>query len=142
MRTAFLALILLAAGCAGPATPPAAAPSAAAPGAASSKPRVITAVGSEIDTLPTRIQVGGGTYAGDFNYLVNSPFSIQNAQGQVLANLAAELPSQDNGSWVVNADGTMETTWKIPVRKGLVGPGARWPGQTGNTWNASQWYWE
>jgi peptide/nickel transport system substrate-binding protein len=30
----------------------------------------------------------------------------------------------------------------IPVRKGLVGPGPRWPGQTGNTWNAHQWYWE
>src|SRR5207244_1477475 len=33
-------------------------------------------------------------------------------------------------------------TENIPVRKGLVGPGPRWPGQTGNTWNAYQWYWE
>ena len=33
-------------------------------------------------------------------------------------------------------------TENIPVRKGLIGPGPRWPGQTGNTWNAYQWYWE
>jgi hypothetical protein len=29
----------------------------------------------------------------------------------------------------------------IPVRKGLVGPGARWPGQIGNTWNVHNWRW-
>src|SRR5215216_1736202 len=114
MRTAFLTLILLPGllivGCAAPATRPAASPGRAEPSSTSSKPRVITAVGSEVDTLPTRIQVGGGTYGGDFNYLLNSPHTVQDAQGQVLANLAAELPSQDNRSWVVNADGTMETT--------------------------------
>ena len=97
MRTAFLALTLLVVGCAALA-PPAASPSRSEPGSTSSKPRVITAVGSEVDTLPTRIQVGGGTYGGDFNYLLNSPYTIQDPQGQVLANLAAELPSQDNGS--------------------------------------------
>jgi peptide/nickel transport system substrate-binding protein len=113
MRLAFLALILLVVGCAAPATPPTSSPGTAVPGSTSSRPRVITAVGSEVDTLPTRIQVGGGTYGGDFNYLLNSPFTIQDPQGQVHPNLAAELPSQDNGTWAVNPDGTMETTWKI-----------------------------
>ena len=33
-------------------------------------------------------------------------------------------------------------TENVAVRKGLVGPGARWPGQTGNTWSIHEWYWE
>lgn len=28
-----------------------------------------------------------------------------------------------------------------PVRKGLVGPGPRWPAQAGNTWNIHEWRW-
>ena len=70
-------------------------------------------VGSEVDTLPTRIQQGGGTFAGEFNFLANSPLTIQDPQGRFLPNLAAELPSQENGSWVVSPDGTMRTTWKL-----------------------------
>src|SRR5205823_13284808 len=70
-------------------------------------------VGSEVDTLPTRIQQGGGTFGGEFNYLVNSPYTIQDPQGRVLSNLAADIPSQENGTWVVNPDGTMRTTWAI-----------------------------
>ena len=27
------------------------------------------------------------------------------------------------------------------VRKGLIGPGARWPGQNGTTWNVHEWRW-
>jgi ABC-type transport system substrate-binding protein len=30
----------------------------------------------------------------------------------------------------------------VAVRKGLVGPGARWPAQIGNTWNIQDWHWE
>src|SRR5207249_5547941 len=33
--------------------------------------------------------------------------------------LAEKLPSQDDGSWVVNADGSMRTVWTLR-------PGARW----------------
>ena len=40
-------------------------------------------------------------------------------QGRPSPWLAAELPSQENGSWVVNSDGTMRTTWKIR-------PNAKW----------------
>jgi ABC-type transport system substrate-binding protein len=29
----------------------------------------------------------------------------------------------------------------IPVRRGLVGPGPRWPAQVGTTWNIHQWHW-
>jgi hypothetical protein len=30
----------------------------------------------------------------------------------------------------------------IAVRKGLLGPGPRWPGQIGTTWNIHEWRWE
>ena len=32
-------------------------------------------------------------------------------------------------------------TENIPVRKGLIGPGTRWPAQTGTTWNVHEWEW-
>ena len=28
------------------------------------------------------------------------------------------------------------------IRRGLTGPGPRWPGQSGLTWNIHEWYWE
>jgi peptide/nickel transport system substrate-binding protein len=33
--------------------------------------------------------------------------------GEPVERLAAERPSRSAGSWVINADGTMETTWKL-----------------------------
>jgi peptide/nickel transport system substrate-binding protein len=42
-----------------------------------------------------------------------------NAQDVASPLVAAELPSRDNGTWVINADGTMRTTWKIK-------PNAKW----------------
>lgn len=49
----------------------------------------------------------------------NSPLVLLNERGVASPLLAAELPSRDNGSWVVNPGGTMETTWKIK-------PNAKW----------------
>ena len=38
--------------------------------------------------------------------------------------------------------GLSYTSENIPVRKGLIGPGPRWPGQVGNTWNVHEWRWQ
>jgi peptide/nickel transport system substrate-binding protein len=38
--------------------------------------------------------------------------------------------------------GLSYTSENIPVRKGLIGPGPRWPGQVGNTWNVHEWHWK
>jgi len=38
--------------------------------------------------------------------------------------------------------GTAFNSEGIAVRKGLVGPGARWPAQVGTTWNVHQWSWQ
>src|SRR5439155_358628 len=55
----------------------------------------------------------GNTFASEFNFMTDSPLAVKDAQGRASPLLAAELPSQSNGTWIVNADGTMLTTWKI-----------------------------
>jgi peptide/nickel transport system substrate-binding protein len=79
--------------------------------------RVRVAIGAEVDNLSTKL--GGGTNAAEYNFMTNSPLVLRNAQGQAMPLLAAELPARENGTWVVNPDGTMRTTWKIR-------PHARW----------------
>jgi ABC-type transport system substrate-binding protein len=38
--------------------------------------------------------------------------------------------------------GLSYNTENVASRKGLVGPGPRWPSQVGNTWNVHEWYWQ
>jgi peptide/nickel transport system substrate-binding protein len=38
---------------------------------------------------------------------------VLNDAGEPIPRLVSELPSQTRGSWKVNADGTMETVWKL-----------------------------
>lgn len=73
--------------------------------------RVVLAIGAEIDNLSTKL--GGGTNAAEYNFMSSSPLALRDAQGIARPLLAVELPSRDKGTWVVNADGTMRTTWKI-----------------------------
>ena len=51
--------------------------------------------------------------------MTNSPLVVIDEHGQSHPLLAQELPSRDPGTWVVNADGTMRTTWKLR-------PNTRW----------------
>jgi peptide/nickel transport system substrate-binding protein len=75
------------------------------------------AVGSETDNFSTKL--GGRTNAAEFNFLSNSPLVLLDEHGRPSPLLAVEQPSRDNGSWIVNPDGTMVTTWKIK-------PNAKW----------------
>ena len=38
---------------------------------------------------------------------------VQNAKGEYIPLLAAEQISIERGTWRLNADGTMDTTWKL-----------------------------
>src|SRR4051812_20729312 len=38
---------------------------------------------------------------------------VQNGKGEFQPLLAAEQLSVERGTWIVNADGTMDTTWKL-----------------------------
>ncbi|MPZ15579.1 MAG: hypothetical protein GEU73_14355 [Chloroflexi bacterium] len=91
---------------------PAGAPDGAGGSVAPARPTsVVMGVGSEVDNIGPKI--GGGTNAAEYQFMTNSPLSVRNAQGVASPLLAAELPSRDQGTWVVNPDGTMRTTWKI-----------------------------
>lgn len=111
-----LAAALLLVGCGAPAAsgPPGAAARAGAPRA-----RTVVTIGieAEIDNLSSKL--GGGTNAAEYHFLTNSPLVLLDGQANPSAFLAADLPSQDQGTWVVNPDGTMRTLWKIR-------PNAQW----------------
>jgi peptide/nickel transport system substrate-binding protein len=109
--------------CSSPATPSAGQtgnqPSSnQAPPARTGPARVTIAIGAEVNNLATKFE-GGNTFSSEFHFMGNSPLVVREPQGTARALLAAELPSRDNGTWVVNADGTMRTTWKIR-------PNAKW----------------
>lgn len=74
--------------------------------------RVTIVIGAEIDSLATKFE-GGNTYGSEFHFMTNSPLALRNAQGVASPLLAAELPSQDAGTWTARPDGTMQTIWKI-----------------------------
>src|SRR5689334_7922481 len=69
------------------------------------------AVSSETDMFSPKL--GGRTNAAEFNFLMSSPLVLLDEHGAPSPLLAAEQPSRDNGTWVVNPDGTMTTTWHI-----------------------------
>ncbi|MBM2810760.1 MAG: nikA [Chloroflexi bacterium] len=50
---------------------------------------------------------------------------------------ALKILTEDTGVF-----GLAYNSENVAVRKGLVGPGARWPAQIGNTWNIQDWHWE
>src|SRR5439155_12780698 len=60
--------------------------------------------------------VGGG---GIVRNVVHALLSVPIEDGTYQPQLASELPSPERGTWRTNADGTMDTVWKLR-------PGVRW----------------
>jgi peptide/nickel transport system substrate-binding protein len=78
--------------------------------------RLTLAIQNDISVLATKLQVGPGRSGGvgeEFSFLSNSPLVVFASRGAVQPRLATEVPSQERGTWLVNSDGTMATTWKI-----------------------------
>jgi peptide/nickel transport system substrate-binding protein len=71
-----------------------------------------------VNNLSPKLEAAN-TYAPEINFLTNSPLVVLEPQGAPRPLLAAELPSRDRGTWVINPDGTMRTVWNVR-------PGARW----------------
>jgi len=80
--------------------------------------RVTLAIGAEVNNLAPKLEAAN-TYAAEINFLTNSPLVVLEPAGTARPLLAAEIPSQANGTWVVNPDSTMRTTWRL-------NPTARW----------------
>ncbi|MBM2812715.1 MAG: hypothetical protein HW416_3474 [Chloroflexi bacterium] len=122
----FIVLVGITFGCGAPSTAPTGPAGSTAPAAVTQPTKVTIAVAGEVDDLSAKLG-GGDTYSGEFNFLQSSPLAVRDGRGMAHPLLAAELPSRDNGSWVVNADGTMTTTWRIR-------PNANWHDGRPVTW--------
>src|SRR3954470_16249183 len=105
-----LAMILLAA---------CAAPQPGAPRASGSQPAAQSgphgtlkiAWPNEPDYLNPKFLSGAGN--GEYQWLFNSTLTVRDLSGVVHPLLATEIPSQENGEWVINPDGTMVTTYHL-----------------------------
>ncbi len=65
--------------------------------------------------LSTHINPAGTATPGlpELVDLISPGVSSINSDGELVPLLAESVPSLDRGSWIVRADGTMETTWKL-----------------------------
>ena len=90
-------------------TSSAAAPTSGQP----SKPRgsIVMAVAWEPDQLSAKGT--GGESGSETRWMFNSPFTYFDREGTLHAMLAERIPTRDNGDWVINADGTMVTTYRL-----------------------------
>src|SRR5437016_9240432 len=104
-------------GCSGGVAPSASAPGQGGlPGGRTAPTRVVGVVRGEPFGLTTAInEAGSGSVAGidEVEMLLNAGLSARDPQGILRARLAEQVPSIDNGSWAVNPDGTMRTTWHL-----------------------------
>src|SRR5438093_1201864 len=95
------------------------APSGQAAPAAATPPKTLNVVlVGEPRALTMWRETTTGTVIHIHEMLTNALIG-QNARSEPIPRLAAEIPAVDRGTWKVNADGTMETTYKLQ-------PNARW----------------
>ncbi len=110
-----LAGLLVVVGCASPSSSPPSTPGADAGGPASKTtgPRGSLRIAwpTEPENLNSKIGVGGGMH--QFHWVFDSFLTYTNANGLPQPMLAREIPTQENGDWVVNPDGTMVTTYRL-----------------------------
>jgi peptide/nickel transport system substrate-binding protein len=102
---------------------PAASPSPAAPGAApgeaarpaqSSAPRRATiSVQGNVPVLSSMALQGGPPTTNTFDALLHAGLAVLDGNGTLRPALAQDVPTLENGLWRLNADGSMETTWRL-----------------------------
>ncbi len=61
----------------------------------------------------TNIGSISGDVGGDLQAIAHSALSILDHDAKVIPMLAERLPSVDDGTWVLNSDGTMRQTWNL-----------------------------
>jgi peptide/nickel transport system substrate-binding protein len=75
--------------------------------------RIATQIESQ--TLPARLlsTTDPPAVQGNMSALVNASLARGDERGVLGPDLAQALPSQEDGTWIVNPDGTMRTTWTL-----------------------------
>src|SRR6266511_558609 len=99
-------------------TPEKSNPSERAAAAEPARPTLLrVALAGDVDHFALRFQLGGA--GAEFNQLVNAFLTKIDNREDVRPYLLEQLPSQDDGTWVINTDGTMRTTLRLR-------PGVTW----------------
>src|SRR5579884_2490926 len=111
-----VSLVLLIGGCApAPGTPAASAPGAPAGGAASAapaRPLVIVLRVEPPGLISEQLSQGGSVFRAT-DRLFNAGLAILDDHAVPQPYLATSLPQLNTDSWMVNADGTMQTTYHL-----------------------------
>ena len=116
-------LVVTLVGCAAP-SPSVPAPSAGSSGSGSSAAvsappatpkRIVIAMVGDPPGLSTHINPAGTASPGlpELVTLISPGLISVDTDGRKVPHLAASLPTTDDGSWTVAADGRMQTTWKL-----------------------------
>ena len=87
------------------------APGATAPEPTRPRGTLKVAWQREPETLSPKFLSGSG--AGEYTWTFNSSLAIRDLSYTPHPMIARELPTQANGDWVVNPDGTMVTTYRL-----------------------------
>ena len=97
------------------------APGDAARQAQPSAPKILVWAGlREPGTFQAVIGLGpSGSPASEIEHVVHNYLVVQTDQQDYVPQLAVEQPSVEKGTWRINPDGSMDTTWKIH-------PNVRW----------------
>jgi peptide/nickel transport system substrate-binding protein len=115
LRYALILPILLAAGC-GPAAPravPAESSTASQNAQQPGRPRgsITMAVAWEPDQLGAKST--GGEAGSETRWMFSSPLTAFDRQGSARPMLAQEVPTRENGGWIIRPDGTMTTAYQL-----------------------------
>lgn len=108
-----LALAALGMACAPAATPAAPAGEATAPQSAQPKTMTIALQGEPGAVHTLMGGEIGGSPAGHVNGALHQRLTTYDYKGNPIAQLATEVPTFERGSWVLNPDGTMQTTFRL-----------------------------
>src|SRR5437763_14124143 len=121
----WIAIVLVVSGACAPAAPSAPTGGDQSVSSPSRGPKVLTlAVQRELKGFAkfTGVAAGGGNPGAGNNQVSkigHAYLALEDATGTFIPQLAYELPSVAKGTWTINADGTMDTTWKLK-------PNVRW----------------
>lgn len=107
-----VAAVVALTGCA-PSIPQSSGPTAAdaQPLAARSRGTLKLAWGYQPENLAPKFIGGSGN--ADYQWIFSSPLTYVDQSGAAKPLLAQDVPTQSNGAWVVNPDGTMVTTYRL-----------------------------
>lgn len=95
-------------------TPGPGAPQPSPQGPGSTVPKTLTmAIEGEPDTLGIRIGLSSNTIGNALQAAVHGRLATYDDRAQLHPQLAADLPAQEKGTWVVRPDGTMQTTYRL-----------------------------